>query len=430
MKKIFLILTSLLSLALMAQEKTWTLQDCIQYALDNDLSLKEAALDTEFYQKEITAAYGNLLPNAALYADHQYNFGSVIDPTTNARVSSDIQSNSLSFSSNIELFNWGNFIHIQTTKLQKEKAKFDQEIKKNELIVRIVQTFTQIQYDKEQIELLENQLKNTEITLNQIQKEFELGNKAKSDVYELMANKISEEQLLLLARNAFKVSETAMLNLLNLKEKIDFLSTEELRIAPLQDEVEELYAVGSALRPEIKSANLQKEIARKKIQLQRSNFLPRINGNYSLSSFYVDLETASLRDQFKNNKNHYLGLSIQMPLFNRWQTRTAIQQAKIEWAQADLQVEQQKQAYFNALREVFTQTENAYDNWRKAEENVAAQEISFEKTEEKYRLGMLDAYGYFAAKNGLLNAQNALLQAKYNYHYQSVLLQFYVTNEW
>lgn len=384
MKKTVLLLTSLLSLALMAQEKPWTLQDCIQYALDNDLSLKEAALDTEFYQKEITAAYGNLLPNAALYADHQYNFGSVIDPTTNARVSSDIRSNSLSFSSNIELFNWGNFIHIQTTKLQKEKAKFDQEIKKNELIVRIVQTFTQIQYDKEQIELLENQLKNTEITLNQIQKEFELGNKAKSDVYELMANKISEEQLLLSARNAFKVSETAMLNLLNLKEKIDFLSTEELRIAPLQDEVEELYAVGSALRPEIKSATLQREIARKKIQLQKSNFLPRINGNYSLSSFYVDLETASLRDQFKNNKNHYLGLSIQMPLFNRWQTRTAIQQAKIEWAQADLQVEQQKQAYFNALREVFTQTENAYDNWRKAEENVAAQEISFEKTEEKW----------------------------------------------
>lgn len=412
-----------------AQLKTWTLEDCIQHALDNDLALKYAAMEIKLHQKEITAAYGNLLPNANLYADHQYNFGSVIDPTTNARVSSDIRSNSFSFSSHVELFNWGNFIQIQTAKLQKEKANFDVETKKNELMVRIVQAFTQIQYDKEQIELLVHQLDNSEVTLRQIEKEFELGNKAKSDVYELLANKASEEQMLVLAQNALKLAETNLLNLLNLKDKVNFALTEHLHSAPLPEELEVLYDQGMEFRPEIKAAELQKEIARKKIQAQRSNSLPRINGNYSLSSFYVDIETASLSDQFKNNKNHYLGLSVQIPVFNRLRTNTAIQQAKIEWEQAEIQVEQQKQAYYNALREVLNQTENAFNQWQKAEEYVHAQSISFEKTEEKYRLGMLDAYGYFAAKNALLSAKSSLLQAKYNYHYQSVLLNFYVTNE-
>src|SRR5690606_9248688 len=131
----------------------------------------ETALNQDFYQKEITGAYGNLLPSAGLYADHQYNFGSVINPTTNTRVSSDIRSNSVNFSSNVELFNWGNFVRIKSAKLKKEKAEFDLEIKKNELIIQIVQMFNQVQFDEEQIKLAEQQLENTQTHLKRIEKE-------------------------------------------------------------------------------------------------------------------------------------------------------------------------------------------------------------------------------------------------------------------
>src|SRR5690606_6752327 len=141
MKKIIFISLIFGNLTLSAQEKSWTLEECIEYALENDLALRETALNQDFYQKEITGAYGNLLPSAGLYADHQYNFGSVINPTTNTRVSSDIRSNSVNFSSNVELFNWGNFVRIKSAKLKKEKAGFDLEIKKNELIIQSVQMF-------------------------------------------------------------------------------------------------------------------------------------------------------------------------------------------------------------------------------------------------------------------------------------------------
>lgn len=429
MKKTILTFLVLGNLILNAQEKSWTLEECIRYALNNDLVLKETALNEDFYQNEITGAYGNLLPNANLYADHQYNFGSVIDPTTNARISSDIRANSFSFSSNVELFNWGNFVKIKSAKLQKEKAIYELEIKKNELIIRIVQAFNQVQYDKEQIELIRQQLENTQLMLNRIETEFNLGNKAKSDLYEIQANKVSEEQMLVTAQNAYKVSKITLLNLLNLKEEVDFLQDENLIADSLHDTLPDLYETGLQSRPEIKAAEIQKEISRKKIEQEKSSYLPRINANYSLSSFYVDTETASLRDQFKNNKNHYLGFSINIPVFNKLQTRTAVQQGKIEWEQANLQSEQQKQAYYNALRDAYTKTQNAFETWQASEKNVEAQKISFARTEEKFRQGMIDAYGYFAAKNNLLSAQTSLLQAKYTFHYQNVLLNFYVTNE-
>src|SRR5690606_74210 len=110
MKRILSVAVLMNAFSVYAQEKTWSLSDCIDYAVNHDLYLKENAMNSDLADKEITAAYGRLLPAASAYADNQYNFGSVIDPTTNARVSSDIRSNSLSFSSNIELFNWGNFI--------------------------------------------------------------------------------------------------------------------------------------------------------------------------------------------------------------------------------------------------------------------------------------------------------------------------------
>lgn len=429
MKKILTIFTIIYCIFLQAQNKNWTLKECIQYAMENDLVIKETALDQKFHQKSVTGAYGQLLPSASLYADNQYNFGSVIDPTTNSRVSSDIRSNSFSFSTQVELFNWGNFIRIKTAKLQTEKAAYDLEIKKNELIIQIVQMFNQIQFDGEQIKLAQQQLENTQIHLKRIEKEVELGNKAKSDFYELKANETADYQTLLTANNKYELSKLNLQNLLNLREEINFIAEETLDPVLVSDSLSDLYQMGLTSRPELKSAEIQQEIKEKSVEEMRSRNLPIINGNYSLSSFYVDLETAAFEDQFRNNRNHFLGLSINIPVFNKLQNRTAIQQAKIEFEQAELQSQQQKQAYYKALSEAYLQTKNAYQSWVASEQNVISQQRSFEKTEEKFRQGMVDAYGYFAAKNNLLSAQTAFLQSKYTFHYQNVLLNFYVNNE-
>lgn len=429
MKKLIILISFFNCLFLQAQHKNWSLKECIKHAMENDLILKETALNQDFYEKGITGAYGKLLPSASLYADNQYNFGSVIDPTTNTRVSSDIRSNSFNFSTQVELFNWGNFVRIKSAKLQKEKAIYDLEIKKNELIIRIVQIFNQIQFDDEQIKLAEQQLENTQIHLKRIEREVELGNKAKSDLYELQANEKTDKQILLTAVNQHGTSKLNLQNLLNLREDVNFKAEETLEPILVVDSISTLYERGLESRPELKSAAIQKKIKEQSIKETRSNYLPTINGNYSLSSFYVDLETAAFEDQFKNNRNHFLGLSVNIPVFNKLQTRTAVQQAKIEFEQAELQSQQQRQAYYKALSEAYLQTQNAYKSWIAGEENVAAEEKSFKKTEEKFRQGMIDAYAYFSAKNNLLGAQTALLQAKYTYHYQHILLNFYVNNQ-
>lgn len=429
MKKFILLVGILGSNWAFAQQTIWSLEECISYALENDFLLKEKALNQDYYQKEIKGSYGNFLPNANFYADHQYNFGSVIDPTTNNRISSDIQSNSIQFSSQIELFNWGNFIRLKSSKLQKEKVTYELDIQKNELIIRIVQAYHQVLFDQEQVELIDKQMVNTELNLNRIETEFNLGNKPKSDVYEMHAQKTAEQQQLTQAENALKIAITNLKNILNWEGDLEVIKPKTENFVLTNNSLESLYSEGILKRPELKAAEVQKEISEQNIRLQRSNYLPKINGNYSLSSFYVDTETSSLNDQFKNNINHYIGISIQVPVFNRLQTQTAVQQAKIQVEQANYQTEQQKQAYYNALREAYTQSLNAYDNWQSAEQNLQAQTVSFAKTEEKFKQGMVDSYGYFAAKNNLLRAETSFLQAKYTFQYENLLLNWYVTNE-
>lgn len=429
MKKIIIIIYLIFSHGLNAQQKVWSLNDCLNYALENDFLIRETALNSEIAEKQITAAYGNLLPNVYLYTDNQYNFGSVIDPTTNARMSSDIRSNSFSFSSNVELFNWGNFVRIKSAKLQKEKAKYDLEVKKNELTIKIVQAFYQYQFDREQLELLENHKANNLLNLKRIETEVELGNKAKSDLYEMQASMTDDEQNIVSAQNRVRLSKLSLMNLLYIKDSVEFVQTEILtEIFPIES-IDELFETGIQNRPEIKATEIQTEISEKNIQQEKSRYFPTLNGNYSLSSFYVNTESTSFSNQTRNNKNHFLGISLNIPVFNRLQTRTAVQQAKIESEQARLQNEQQKQAYYQALSEAYTQTKNAYDVWKSAEKNATAQQKSFEKTEEKFRQGMIDSYGYFAARNSLLSAETALLQAKYTYEYESALLNWYVTNK-
>ncbi len=428
-RNLYFIILFLTSFNLMAQETEWTLEACIQYMLEQDFSLKEIELNSEIQQQEVIASYGRLLPNASLYADHQYNFGSVIDPSTNARISSDIQSNVLNFSSQLELFNWGNFVRIHSAKLEREKVAYNLEVAKNEAIIQVVKAFMQVQFNQEQVDLLENQLKNTKSTLERMEQEFELGNKSKSDLYELIANKTAEEQQLTLAKNNLKSAKTDLLNLLNIDNEVTFVFHDTTIEPQLMASVSELYDEGVKNRPELKAAELEKQLAKKSIQEQRSAFLPRLYADYAFSSFYVDVEKLPLRQQFKNNKTHYIGLSISIPIFNRLQTRTSVQKAKVAHTQSKLKEQQQKQAYYNALREVHTETQNALDTWEAAKKNLAAQEVSFDKTEHKFLLGMIDAYGYFAAKNNFLSAQTDVLQAKYTYQYQNVLLNFYVTNE-
>lgn len=415
--------------SLHAQDKIWTLENCINYALEHDVLVKEKKLNQHYYQKEITGSYGNFLPNANLYADHQYNFGSVIDPTTNSRISSDIQSNSINFSSQVELFNWGNFIRLKSAKLQKEKSEYEVEIQKNELIIQIVQAYHQVLFDQEQVELLEKQMVNTDLNLKRIETEFNLGNKPKSDVYEMHAQKSAELHQLNQAKNALKISLNNLKNKMNWKGDIAVEKIEGGEFLRSEESLESLYEQGIGKRPEIKSAEVQQEIMDQNVRLQRSRSLPSLTGNYALSSFYVDTETSSLNDQFKNNTNHYVGISLNVPIFNRLQTQTAVQQAKIQSEQAVLQSEFQKQNYFNALRDAYSKSINAYDSWRSAEENLISQELSFAKTEEKFKQGMVDSYAYFAAKNNLLQAQTSLLQAKYTFQYENLLLNWYVTNQ-
>ena len=412
-------------------KKAWTLHDCVQFGLKNNLTIQQFELDVKSSGKKILQEYGNLLPTLNLSANQNYNFGLTIDPSTNARVSSDIRSNNFSVNGELRLFDWGNFIRIKRARLQRDKAKYDLEAQKNTVLLEIIRLFYQLQYDKEQLTVIENQLLNTQKQIERIEQEVKEGGKSKSDLYDVLANMATEKQQKIQFENNHKTSYVRLQNVLDLKDSVDFAISPSEEIEKEKNDLENLYQKSFHKWPEIKSSELSRDLQKKVLQESRSALYPVINANYSYSTFYVrtlngvNVQNIPFSVQFNNNMNQFAGFSMNILIFNGLKTRAQIATAKIDLEKANRALDLEKQLYYETLKEAWQQNENAYRTWVGSIQNVVAQNTSFVKVEKRFETGLIDAFSYFNSKNTLLNAEYQSLRAKYEFLYSNSILKFY-----
>src|SRR5690606_30274735 len=255
---------SFISIFSIAQERSFTLTQAIDYAWENNYSIKDQNLQNEISDKEVEKSYWNLLPTFGVDIGQNFEFGSVIDPSTNSRASIDVQSSNLSLGSNIDLFSWQNFIRIKVAKLEKERVALGTEIIKNELLIQVVQAFYQLQFSREQLNLVELQIENTTTHLSRIEEEVNLGNKSESDLLEMNANLASDYQRKTNAESSYQQAYLTLQNLLNRKDSSNYLFDDELIISKSPEPLKDLYNEGKNLRPEINLALLDEKIATKR----------------------------------------------------------------------------------------------------------------------------------------------------------------------
>ncbi|MBA5629229.1 TolC family protein [Moheibacter lacus] len=407
------------------QEQSFTLEQAINYAWENNLTIKDQQLQEQISAKEVEKTRSNLLPTLGISAGQNFEFGSVINPATNSRETLDIQSSNIALSSNVDLFNWQNFERIKIAKLEKEKVRYNIKITKNDILIQVVQAFYQLQFSKEQLKLVESQIENTKTHLSRIEEEVDLGNKSESDLLEMKANLTSDYQRKTNAESVCQQAYLSLQNLLNRKDSSNYLFENELLVSQPSEEIQNLYENGLSTRPEIKLAQKDEEIAQKQIDEQKSLYYPTLSAGYSLSSFYTDSRVGAFSDQIADNRSHFIRLSLNIPIFNKLQTKKSVEQSKIELERSQLQIRQYEQEYYNLLSEAYLKTNNSYNQWQSSETNLNAHQLSFEKTNDKFEFGMINIYEYLTAKNNLLQVESDNLIAKYTFYMNSVLLNWY-----
>ena len=430
MNKILILLFLSVSIFASGQEDTWPLQRCVSAALENSIDIKIKQLEVLRTQKLYTHPLFELFPSVSLSGNHSYNFGSTIDPTTNARVSSDIQWDNFYLNANMNLLDFNTLALSAKEKIAVEISKADKAAIEYEYKLELLEKYSDALFSQELVRIQQEQLQNTIFNRDRIEKEVGIGNKPQSDLYDIQLSFSQDEKRLIEAKQLFESQKLQLFQLMNVKDVA--LEQVLLEIYFIQEPVGEILILAN---PQIQLAELQFKSSTKETALLRAANLPVLSAFYSMSSFYSSpinqpgVTVAGFQNQLDDNKNHQLGLQIAIPVFNGFRKSKQISASRVETDRTKLVVEQQKlkvqqQIELEAMkrRQYEELTANLQNTLKYAKE-------SFKTTQSKFSNGKIDAVIYTSVKNQLLSSEYDFLKNKLLVQYASAKINLIQNNQ-
>lgn len=457
-------LTLIFALSSSAQE-VWTLEDCINHAIENNITVKRQELSAESAERTYFQSKMELLPTLNSSGRHYYNSGKTLNQETYTYVEDAFQGGSLSVTSEVTLFNGlQNYNTIKKNKFDLQLQLEDVEKVKNDITLNVATAYLQILLNKE---LRDNAKEQLEVTLDQIEKTkklVEIGNAAKGDLLQIESQAASEKASLTNAENNLKIAYLDLAQLLNIEkvEGFDILFPEipDITLADDISSALDVYNEALGFLPQIKSAEYNVKSSEKSLLIAKGAISPSIALGYQYSSRYNELSSRAIgmetalatepsgvtesgeniynyysyntysdsypyMDQINDNASHYVYVGVRIPIFNNWQTGNSINQAKINLSDSRLNLDLQKQNLYKSIQQARTQAIAALDNYKANQEAVESMEEAFRYTEQKYQVGLVDILEYKTAKNNLNKTKSDLSQAKYEYIFRTKILDFY-----
>ena len=449
-----------------ATNQTMTLEQCIEYALKNNIQIKQSQLNTELSKVTLTQSKANLLPSLNANASHSYNIGRTIDRFTNTFADAQVLSQNFGVSTDVNLFNgFQNINSIQQNKFAYLAGKYDIDKMKNDVSLNIATAYLQVLYSMEAVDNAKNQMGITSAQVDRTKILVDAGSIARGTLLDMQSQLASEELNVTNAQNQLDISY------LNLAQLLNMASAEGLSIvkpelnvggdALLTATPSQIYNSAVSNLPEIKSAEYNVKSAEKSVDVAWGGLSPRLtfsasygtgysgasqrfsalptfqgyspNGDITSSGDTVfspafssgTFEKTPFTDQYKDNVNKSFGFFLTVPIFNRWQTKTAIDRARIQKLNADLTVESTKLTIQKNVQQAYSDASAGLKKYTASLKAIEAMQESFKYTEQKFNVGMLNTNDYNDAKNKLIKAQSDLLQAKYEYVFKTKVLDFY-----
>ena len=439
--KLYLIIASLFLVQLsFSQEgsisitpKIWSLEDCINYSLEQNIVIKNATLNKSIAEINLSKAKSSRLPNLFGSASQSFANGTSIDPITSNYVTDQIHNTNIGINSSMVLFQ-GNQINnqIKQNKIKLEQSVYLEEVEKNNIILKILETYLQTLYSKENITIAENNLIASEQEVLRAKARLDAGSIALIDYTDAQSQAATNQYKLIASKNDYQQY------LITLKQLLELAPTDELEIKPLEENLDlinlqannvDVYNNALDFLPEIQASNLNIDASEKDLSIAKGSYLPSLSLSGSIGSGYTSTNNNDFTEQFSNNFNQKLGLSLNVPIFNKNQTKSAVQTAKINILKAELDK-------VSTEKEVYKKVETAYQNALSAQEQVFAAESSkdaafqsYKLAQKRYELGDLSTTDLVVSQNTYTNSQQNYLQAKYLNILYYQLLQFYQGND-
>ena len=416
-------------------QKEWSLRECCDYAISHNISIKQQQNLCRQQEIQLSTARNSRLPdvNGSLGQNFSFGRGLTADNTysnTNTSNTSAQLSASLPLFTGFEIPN-----QIKLSKLNLEATTADLEKAKNDIRMEVAKAYVQILYDMEIAEVAHRQISIDSAQVARLEAFLKNGKASGAELSQQKASLANSRLVATQSDNKLNLSILSLSQLLELPSPEGFAivrpSQEELDNLVSLDRLatpDQIYAEALGIKPEILSQQLKLKGAANSIKIAQAGYYPTLSLSGGLGTNYYTtsgFKSDGFGDQLKNNFSQYIGLNLNIPIFNRFQTRNKVRNARIEMETQQLKLDNTKKTLYKEIQQVYYNTLNAQSKEQSSAEAVQSTKDAFLLMQAKYENGKANITEFNESKNGYLKSESDLIQARYENLYQHALLDFY-----
>jgi len=448
--------------------KKWTLRDCVDYAIENNISVKQSENNIALAEVDKRGAIGNFIPNLNLNSSAAWNSGLTTDVTTGVLINQTTQTTNGGLSSGVAIYRGlRNQNELRRAELSILSSQYQLDKMKDDISLFVINAYLEVLFSKEAVNVAIPQVEITQEQLARTKQLVEAGTLPRGDLLDVEATLANDEQNLILTQNRMELALITLAQLLQLEEYDNFdIANEEIETLPLinlpEYSVDMIFEKALETRNEIKVAQTNIEIAESDVKLAKGALQPTLSGFFNWNSRYSDrdqiigseidpnnptrvigqVETTGdnvispnyttitgpadgFMDQFDQNKGSSFGLSLQIPVFNGFSASNNVRRAKINYEQQKFQLEQEELDLEKIIHQVYADAVGALKLYDATKRSLEAREVSFQYAEERFDVGVLNSFDYSQIKNRLVTANSDFLRAKYDFIFRVKLLEYY-----
>lgn len=427
-----------------AQEKKWTLEECVHYALEKNINIQQTQLDNELILVDKKDAIGNFLPSINANASHTWNIGLNINPISNAAETQTFQNTSVGLDVGIDIYKGLQNQHrLRRANLAKIASQYQLSKMKDDISLNVANAFLQVLFNKENLKIQQKTLQNNIQQKQRTQTLVDAGSIPRGDLLDMSATVATSQQSVIVAENALLISKLSLAQLLQLEDFKNF-DVVESEISPSENAVmlqsaETIYNKAKEERVELKIARANLEIAQKDIEIAKSALQPSLRGFYSFSSRATNSDRIStdangnfivrgpdaLLNQFSDNKGNAFGLQLNIPILNGFSVKNNIERSKIAFKRSEIAINQQELDLKRNVYTAFTDANGALNAYEAAVTALEARAESYKYAQQRFEVGLLNAFDLNQSQTLFANAESEVIRAKYDYVFKVKVVEFY-----
>jgi outer membrane protein len=431
---IYLLFSLLIPFISIAQNDTsniWSLNDCINQALAQNVQVRQSLLSNMANEVNTQQSKNNKLPSVSSSVRQVFSWQNTTDANTGNRSFTDNSSTSYSLNSSVVLYNGSRLKNlVEQSELDMQKGIYDSETIKETISLNVLNAYLQVLFADEQVKNAEKQMESTTEQLNLAEERLNLSIISRSEYLQVKSQLATEKLSLANAQSQYAIARISLMQLMELPVQEDFNIVKPNMEDAVNDMISPIasnvYEESLKIRPQIKSAEYQKESALLGEKIAKSGFLPSLSADAGIGTGYSYYISTGYFDQLQNQLSPSVGLSLSIPIFQKKQIKTNVSLAKIDYQNAELSEINTKNQLRKDIEQTCVDIVSSQIEYEAGKEQLESLEESYHLAEEQFKNGLINSVDFLYEKTNLIVAESSFLQSKYQLIFNYKILDFFM----